>query len=90
MHKDLAQLDALAALPQRAFHALAAADDGHAADAAAELDAHVAVACLAGIEVLESKRVRGRRQVTNTPQIDASAGLDASATVACLAGIKAV
>jgi hypothetical protein len=45
VHEDLAQLDALAALPQRSLHGLTAADDGHTTDAPREVNAHVAVPC---------------------------------------------
>jgi hypothetical protein len=45
VHEDLAQLDALAALPERSLHGLTAADDGHSTDAPSEVNTHVAVAC---------------------------------------------
>jgi hypothetical protein len=44
VHQDLPQLDALAALPQRRLHRLAAADDADPTNAASKLDAHIAVA----------------------------------------------
>ncbi len=46
MHQNLADLDALAAGAERVLHALAAADDGHAAQLLGEVNADVRVARL--------------------------------------------